>query len=148
MMASAAVLAVQHFSHEVNDWEGLPTPAHTWLARKTTFRLAHLKRQHQIFASGGKEPLGGAHGVLPAAAPAISWLETALDNLALATTNNTAVLQQLMLANLALTATIGTLTAINKKLVDAVARAKGTPAAGTSAVTLGGGVRSPKIPHP
>ena len=70
------------------------------------------------FGVGGGEPLGGAHGVLPAAAPAIGRLETALDNLALAVTNDTAVLQQLTAANLALTATIATLTATNKKLVD------------------------------
>ena len=69
--------------------------------------------------------------MLPAAGPAIGRLETALDNLALAVTNNTAVLQQLTLANLALTATIGTLTATNKKLVDAAtARAKRAPIAG------------------
>ena len=92
---------------------------------------------------GGGEPLGGAHGVLPAAAPAIGRLETALDNLALAATNDTAVLQQLMSANLALTATIGTLTAANKKLADAVARGTGPPA-----VTPGGGGRSTKTPHP
>jgi len=53
MMASAAVLAAQHFPREVDDWEGLPTPNHTWLAWKTVFRLAHLKRQRQILASGG-----------------------------------------------------------------------------------------------
>jgi hypothetical protein len=53
MMASAAVLAVQHFPREVDDWEGLPTPNHTWLAWKTAFRLAHLKRQRQILALGG-----------------------------------------------------------------------------------------------
>jgi hypothetical protein len=86
--------------------------------------------------------------MLPAAAPAVARLETALDNLALAATNDTAVLQQLTLANLALTATIGTLTATNKKLVDVVARAKGTPAAGTPAVTPAGGGRSTKTPHP
>jgi hypothetical protein len=95
----------------------------------------HLKRQRQILASGGGEPLGGAHGVLPAAGPAIGRLETALNNLALAATNDTAMLQQLTLANLALTATIGTLTATNKKLVDAAtAWAKGTPTAGAPAV--------------
>ncbi len=52
---------------------------------------------------GGGEPLGGAHGVLPAAGLAIEWLEAALNNLVLAATNNTAMLQQLMAANLALT---------------------------------------------
>ena len=75
-------------------------------------------------------------------------METALNNLALVAANDTAVLQQLTLANLALTATIGTLTATNKKLVDAVARAKGTPAAGTPVVKPGGGGISPKTPHP
>jgi hypothetical protein len=53
MMALAAVLAAQHFPREVNDWEGLPTPNRTWLAWKTAFRLAHLKRQQQILALGG-----------------------------------------------------------------------------------------------
>ena len=73
----------------------------------------------------------------------IGRLETALDNLALAATNDTAVLQQLTSANLALTATIGTLTAANKKLAEAVARGTGTPA-----VTLRGGGRPTKTPHP
>jgi hypothetical protein len=95
---------------------------------------------------GGGEPLGGAHGVLPAAGPAIGRLEMALNNLALAATNNTAILQQLKSANLALTATISMLTATNKKLVDAAARAKGTPTAGTPAVPPGERVQIP--PHP
>jgi hypothetical protein len=43
MMASAAVLAVQHFPHEVDNWEGLPTASRMWPAWKTAFRLAHLK---------------------------------------------------------------------------------------------------------
>jgi hypothetical protein len=138
-MALAAVLAAQHFPHEVDDWEGLSTPTRTWLAWKTAFHLAHLKRQRQILASGGgSEPLGEAQGVLPAAGSAIGRLETALNNLALTATNDTAMLQQLTSTNLALMATIGTLTATNKKLVDAAAaRAKGTPTAGAPAVPLG-----------
>jgi hypothetical protein len=43
MMASAAVLAVQHLPHEVENWEGLPTASRMWPAWKTAFRLAHLK---------------------------------------------------------------------------------------------------------
>jgi hypothetical protein len=78
---------------------------------------------------GGGEPLGGAHGVIPAAAPAIGGLKTALDNLALAAMNDTTVLQQLIAANLALTATITLLTATNKKLVDAATCWGGTPVA-------------------
>ena len=55
-------------------------------------------------------------------------METALDNLALAATSDKATLQQLTPANLALTTTVATLTATNKKLVDAVAKKK--PGAG------------------
>jgi hypothetical protein len=60
MMASAAVLAVQHFPCEVENWEGLPAAARTWTAWKTAFHLAHLKRQRQILAAKGGEPLGSA----------------------------------------------------------------------------------------
>jgi hypothetical protein len=93
------------------------------------FCLAHLKRQCQILASGGGEPLGRAHGVLPEATPTFVRLKRALNNLALAATNDTAILQQLTAANLALTTMVAMLTATNKKLVDAAARAKegGTP---------------------
>jgi hypothetical protein len=59
MMASAAVLFAQHFPCKVDDWEGLPTTARTWLAWKTAFRLAHLKRQRQILALGGGNHLAG-----------------------------------------------------------------------------------------
>jgi hypothetical protein len=78
--------------------------------------------------------------VIPAAAPAIEHLKTALNNLALAATNDTTVLQQLIAANLTLTATITLLTATNKKLVDGATHRGGTPAAtpvrgGTQAAT-------------
>jgi hypothetical protein len=118
MMASAAVLAVQHFPREVDDCEGLPASSRTWSAWKTAFRLAHLKRQRQILASKGGEPLGVAH----AAIPVTGKMEAALDNLALAATSDKATVQQLTAANLALTTTVATLTATNKKLVDAAAK--------------------------
>ncbi len=154
MMALAAVLGGQHFLREVDDWEGLPSSARTWSAWKTAFRLVHIKRQRQILASGGGEPLGGAHGVLPASSPAIRWLESALDNLALAALNDTAILQQLTAANLALTSSVSTLTATNKKLVDAATCWGGNPAAtpaATPAVTPARGRRPPMTrppPHP
>ncbi len=87
MMASAAVLTAQHFPHKVDDWEGLPAAACTWTAWKTAFCLAHLKRQCQVLASGGGEPLGRAYGIMPALPPAMDHLKSALDNLALASTN-------------------------------------------------------------
>jgi len=122
MMASAAVLAAQHFPREVDDWEGLPAVDRTWRAWKVAFRLAHLKRQRQIQASGGGEPLRGANAVLPAPAGTIDRLGTALDNLALAAANDTTVLQQLTAANLALTTSNASLTAANKKLSEALAK--------------------------
>ena len=88
MMASAAVLAAQHFPREVDDWEGLLAIGRTWRAWKVAFRLAHIKRQRQLQASGGGEPLRGTHSVLPAPAATIDRLGTALDNLALAVAHN------------------------------------------------------------
>jgi hypothetical protein len=44
MMTSAAVLVAQHFPRKVNNWEGLPSAARMWMAWKTAFRLAHVKR--------------------------------------------------------------------------------------------------------
>ncbi len=147
-MALAAALLAQHFPQEVNNWEGLPSSSRTWAAWKTVFRLAHLKRQHQILASGGGEPLGLAHGVLPEAAPTFGWLKTALNNLALAATNDTAILLQLTVAILALTTMVAMLTATNKKLVEVAARAKG---GGTPLVTPTNpsrGVRGTRTPFP
>jgi hypothetical protein len=160
MMASAAVLAAQHFPRKVDNWKGLLSASCTWTAWKTAFRLAHVKRQQQILASREGEPLGRAHGVILAAAPAIGRLKTVLNNLALVATNNTVVLQQLIAANLALTATIMLLTATNKKLVDAATRWGGTPAAtpgwgGTQAATQAttpaatpAGIRATRKPFP
>ncbi len=126
MMASTAVLAAQHFPRKVDDWEGLASSARTWTAWKTAFRLAHIKRQRQILASGGSQPLGGALAAIQGP-PLINRLESALDNLVLAATNDSAILQQLVAANLALTATVTTLTAANKKLADAAANKGGRP---------------------
>ena len=140
IMASAAGLVAMHFPREVDDWEGLPALGRTWPSRKMSFRSSHLKRQRQILALGGGEPLGGAHGVLPTDPPTtIDRLEVALDNLALAATNDAAVLQQLTAANLALTNTVTALTATNKKLVDTAAtRVPATPP-GTGARLPGSG---------
>ncbi len=126
----------------MDDWEGLASSAHTWAAWKIAFRLAHIKRQCQLQALGG-EPLGGAALVLPVMAPLIGRLKSALDNLALAATNDSAVLQQLTLANLALTATVTALTAINKELVDTAVRGKpAKPPAGRSPA------RALNVPYP
>ncbi len=125
MMASAAVLAAQHFPCEVDDWEGLLARACTWQAWKVAFRLAHLKCQRQLQALGGGKPLGGAHAVIPTAAPNMDCIGEALKNLALVASNDTTVLQKQTTANLALTALVTLLMAANKKLADTLARSKG-----------------------
>jgi hypothetical protein len=125
MIALAAVLAAQHFPCKADDCKGLPTTPNTWQAWKVAFRLAHLKRQCQLQASGGGEPLGGAHAVIPTATSTIDRIGVALKNLALAALNDTTVLQQLTAANLLLTALVTLLTAANKKLADALAQNKG-----------------------
>jgi hypothetical protein len=96
----------------------------------------------------GGEPLGWAHGVLPEVAPMIGRLKTALNNLALAATNNKAILQQLTAANLALTTTVKTLTATNKKLVDVAARAKGGGTPAVTPTTPARGIRATQTPFP
>jgi hypothetical protein len=45
MIASAAVLAAQHFPQEVREWEGRPAVDRTWRAWKVEFRQAHIRRQ-------------------------------------------------------------------------------------------------------
>jgi hypothetical protein len=85
-----------------------------WRAWKVAFPLAHIKRQHQLQASGVGGPLGSAHTVIPAPAATIDHLGTALDNLALAAANNTTVFQQLTASNLALSSSVTALTAANK----------------------------------
>ncbi len=70
--------------------------------------------------------MGSPHAVTPAPAVTIDRLGTALDNLALAAANNTTVLQQLMVPNLALSSLVTTLTAANKKLAEALNKAKPT----------------------
>jgi hypothetical protein len=125
MMVLVAVLSAQHIPQEVDDWEGLLPGSCTWQAWKVAFFLAHLKRQHQLQASGGGKPLGGAHAVIPTVAPTMDCIGKALQNLALAASNDTTILQQLMATNLALTVLVTLLTAANKKLADTLARNKG-----------------------
>ena len=83
-----------------------------WVAWKTVFRLTHLKRQYQILGSGGGSLLVGFKVSFLWRRQRLSDLKQ--NNLTLVATNNTAVLQQLMAANLAFTATAGTLTVTNK----------------------------------
>ncbi len=72
--------------------------------------------------------MGSTHAVTPAPAAIIDQLGTALNNLALAlgAANYTTVLQQLTASNMAPSSLVTMLTAANKKLVDALPKAKST----------------------
>jgi hypothetical protein len=133
MMASAAVLAAQHYPREVNDWEGLLSTSGIWQAWKVAFRLAHLKHQCQLQALGGGKPLSGAQVATPTAGSTIDCIGEALGNFMLAASNDTTILQQLTVANLALTALVTSLTAVSKKLTDTLAQNKGGTALATPA---------------
>ncbi len=84
---------------------------------------------------------------IPAPAASINRLGTALNNLALAAANDMTVLQQLTAANLALTALVTMLTAANKKLAEALAKAKRGPAPAVMPSTPGA-ARSTNSPFP
>jgi hypothetical protein len=86
------------------------------------FHLAHLKRQCQLQALGGIEPLGRAHGVTLVPASTINCIGMALKNLTRVASDNTTVLQQLKVANLALKALVSLVTMANKKLMEALAK--------------------------
>jgi hypothetical protein len=75
---------------------------------------------------GGGKPLGGAHTVIPTAAPNMDPFGKALENLALKVSNDTTILQQLTAPNPALTALVPLLMVANKKLADALAHSKGS----------------------
>jgi hypothetical protein len=138
MMALAAILAAQHFPCEVDNWEGLLARSRMWQAWMVAFRLAHLKHQCQLQALGGGKPLGDAHTVIPTAAPNTDRIGKALENLALAASNDSTLLQQLTAANLALTALVTLLMVANKKLTDALACSKSgaMPAAAPAPVKI------------
>jgi hypothetical protein len=68
--------------------------------------------------------LGSAHAVILTTATTIARLGTALNNLALAAANNTTVLQKLMASNLDLSSLVTMLTVANRKLAEALAKAK------------------------
>jgi hypothetical protein len=95
---------------------------------------------------GGGKPLGGAHVVTLAPASTINCIGMALDNLGLAASNNTNVLQLLIATSLALTALVSLLTMADKKLAEALAKKKGvaTPAAASGT----GGAQSTNTPFP
>ncbi len=113
------------------------------MAWKTAFRLAHLKRQRQILASGGE----GNHSVgLTACSLRRLWQSDSWRRHS--TTLHSPGRMTLPFSSSSRWPIWLSRPPSACSLVDAVARAKGTPALGTPAVMPGGGMQSPKTPHP
>ena len=100
VLASAALLATDTFPRTTYNWEERNPVDKTWTARKTAYLGAHKGRANRLRATGRAGNLGHAN---PARAnQATSCLDStdnALDNLASATTNDTAVLKKLVATN-------------------------------------------------
>ena len=150
-MALMAVLASNHFPCTTDAWEALPAASKSWTAWKTTFRKAHFARKHQLLASGGSEPMGGAHSVT-AHTPALLTLSTYgqldgyLDNLANAATQEITMLADLVASNVSLTASIATLTTNLANLTPTYSiLANGKPPPAQQAMTHGGHPHSSRI---
>ncbi len=68
--------------------------------------------------------MGSTHAVIPTPAATIDRLGTTLNNLALASANNTTVLQKLTASNLALFLLVTMLITANNKLAEALGKGK------------------------
>ena len=76
MMASAAVLAAQHFPCKVTDWEGRLAINRTWRAWKVEFRQAHIKCQCQLQCKrlgAANHSVGLTPSSPPHSAPLTAW---------------------------------------------------------------------------
>ncbi len=74
MMASAAVLAAQHFPCKVDDWEGLPAVDRTWRAWKVAFVSPTSNASTNCRHLGGVNRwVGLTPSYLPQLPPSIAW---------------------------------------------------------------------------
>jgi hypothetical protein len=114
-IASTAVLASDHFPCTTGAWEALPAVSKMWTAWKATYHVAHIARKCRLLASGGTEPMGGAHAItshMPALLTLSTYaqLDSYLDNLANAATQEKTTLAELVTSNVSLAASVATLT--------------------------------------
>lgn len=111
-IASASVHASQHFVRVTEDW-GLRLPANkTWAEWKIAYRAAHIARA-RLLKSQGASTFGTANAATAidgTSTGGYTKLESYLDNIALAATNDSKTLAQLIAANATLAADVNTLT--------------------------------------
>ena len=105
---------------ETNKWEGRDAHKKTWTKWKQAYLAAYAQGINRQRAGATDELFTRAanNSMLPAMADVLDALTGLLDNLALAATSNKTAIQHLTVANLALTTSVSTLVAANKKLTN------------------------------
>ena len=97
-IASASVFASQDFPRASEDWERLTTANKTWTAWKTAFLRAHRERARLLQAQGGTN-IGGLANSAGFTQQSASRIDSYLDNLANAATQDTQQLALLVESN-------------------------------------------------
>ena len=124
MYMATSVLQSGDYKKETNKWEGRDAHKKTWTKWKQAYLAAYARGINRQRAEATDEPFTrAANNIMsPATAGVMDALAGLLDNLALPATSDKTAVQHLTAANLALTTSVSTLTAANKKLIDTVAR--------------------------
>jgi hypothetical protein len=124
MYAATSVRQLGNYKKKTDKWEGRNAAMKTWSEWKQAYLAAYATGINRQCAGATDKPFSRAANLvmLPAAHDMMVTLAGLLDNLGLAATTKRTTVQQLMLANLSLTALVATLTAANKKLTKTVAR--------------------------
>ena len=107
-IALASVFASQDFSCAMEDWECLLQEAKMWAAWRTEFLCAHWKRTHLLQAQGGGN-IGSAN-TAGLTQQSTSCIDSYLDGLANAATQDLQQLALLVESNCLLSAQVKTLT--------------------------------------
>jgi hypothetical protein len=117
MYAATSVLQSGDYKKETNEWEGRNANKMMWTEWKQAYLATYARGINPQRAGAMNEPFTTAANSIMSAATTnvMDALAGSLDNLALAATSNKTALQQLTVANLALTTTVATLTVANKR---------------------------------
>jgi hypothetical protein len=101
ILASTALLAADTFPRTTELWEELDPANRTWAAWKTAYLAAHKKRANHLRATGEADYLGRANSAHSTTLnpSLLDSIDNALNNLASATSNKKAILEQLIASN-------------------------------------------------
>jgi hypothetical protein len=149
-IALTSILASGHYPRPTDEWEALARNNKTWTAWKTHYRAAHIAHKRQMLAAGTTPVSGMANAVTNGDDTTIlpdtfSRLDSYLDNLAAAATNEQSTLAQLIENTATLTANIATLTTSVASLMAAytiLAAAKNTNQSSSSGKKQSGGTNT------